>query len=86
MKAGDIDLDFKDRNEVLKLIKHIPASRISNGELVKHNTSVYVQNSPVDPETGLAAFDYQMAETLGYSKIDFLNLDVYSFGNHEVQL
>ena len=70
----DIDIDFVDRNKVLEIIKHVPASIDGNK---KHNTGVYVQPIPVNPLTGLATIDYKTAEDRGYFKIDFLNVSAY---------
>ena len=72
--SADIDIDFADRDAVLKLIRHIPA-RQSNGR--RHNSGVYVTEIPRDPVHGCAAIDYETAEQRGYFKIDFLNMGVY---------
>ena len=82
----DIDIDFVDRNKVLEIIKHVPASIDGNK---KHNTGVYVQPIPVNPLTGLATIDYKTAEDRGYFKIDFLNVSAYQgvrSEDHLVQL
>ena len=71
----DIDIDFRDRTEVLKIIKHIPAS-LPDGK--KHNTGVYCHEIPVNPLTGLASIPYEQAEERGYFKIDFLNVSAYT--------
>jgi DNA polymerase III alpha subunit len=73
----DIDIDFADRELILKYIKHIPASRVDNGQLKKHNTGVYCQPIPTNPLTGLASVEYKAAEDRGYFKIDFLNVGIY---------
>ena len=73
--SADIDLDFANREDVLKLIQHTPA-RLSNGR--RHNSGVYVTNIPRDPVNNCAALDYETAEARGYFKIDFLNVSVYS--------
>lgn len=73
----DIDIDFGDRNSILELIKHVPAT-IDDGKTVKrHNTGVYCQEIPVNPLTGTASMDYRAAQARGYFKIDFLNVGVY---------
>ena len=82
----DIDIDFVDRNKVLEIIKHVPASIDGNK---KHNTGVYVQPIPVNPLTGHATIDYKSAEDRGYFKIDFLNVSAYQgvrSEDHLVQL
>ena len=84
--AADIDIDFADREAVLKVIKHIPASIHRNGEWSKHNTGVYVNPIPANPITGLSNIDYQSAEGLGYNKIDLLNVNVYSKIRDEAHL
>lgn len=73
----DIDIDFVDREQALGLFKHIRASRIDDGKLVKHNTGVYMHPVPVNAESGLSAVPYDAAEELGYFKIDFLNVGIY---------
>lgn len=73
----DIDIDFVDRDEALKLFKHIKASRIDEGKLVKHNTGVYLHEVPVDAVSGLCSIDYTHAEEQNYFKIDFLNVGIY---------
>ena len=72
--SADIDLDFANRDDVLRLIQHTPA-RQSNGK--KHNSGVYVTNIPRDPVNNCAALNYETAESRGYFKLDFLNMSVY---------
>lgn len=79
MKFGsDIDIDFGDRSQALKLLKHTPASIMRDGQLVPHNTGVYVTDIPQDPFTGRASIDYESAEARGYMKLDFLNVSLYT--------
>lgn len=75
--SADIDLDFADREQVLKLIQHVPARQTVDGRVRKHNSGVYVTDVPWDPVNECAAVDYQLAEQRGYFKIDFLNMHVY---------
>jgi len=74
----DIDIDFGNREDILKFIKHIPASISRDGTVVKHNTGVYVNPIPQNPVTGLSNIDYDTAEELGYMKLDLLNVHVYN--------
>ena len=74
----DIDIDFADRNKVLKLIKHVPAMIDRDGHQQKHSTGVYVNPIPTNPFTGMATIDYDQAEQMGYIKLDLLNLHLYS--------
>ena len=71
---ADIDIDFADREYMLKLIQHIPAQQ-NNGR--KHNSGIYVTNIPLNPVTSCAAFSNEAAEQRGYFKLDFLNMSVY---------
>lgn len=73
--SADIDIDMPDRNQLLKLIQHVPA-RLPTGK--KHNSGVYVTDIPVDPINQCAALDHETAEQRGYFKLDFLNMSVYS--------
>lgn len=72
--SADIDLDFANREDILKIISHIPA-RLENGR--PHNSGVYVTEIPWDPVGRCAAIDYKTAEQRGYFKLDFLNMSVY---------
>ena len=73
----DIDIDFADREQTLKLIKHTTAAINDNGAVKKHNTGIYCTVIPYNPFTGLSTIDYKEAENRGYFKIDFLNVGVY---------
>jgi hypothetical protein len=75
--SADIDIDFADRDQVLKLIQSTPARQVVNGQVRRHNSGVYVTDIPRDPVHGCAAIDYETAEQRGYFKIDFLNMSVY---------
>lgn len=73
----DIDIDFVDRDQALKLFKHIRASRLDDNKLVKHNTGVYFHEVPVNAVENVCAVPYDIAEDRGYFKIDFLNVGLY---------
>lgn len=73
----DIDIDSADRSRILELIKHVPASIQRNDHTVKHNTGVYVNPVPFDPQLNLCTLDHKQAEHMGYIKLDFLNVSVY---------
>lgn len=75
--SADIDLDFADREQILKLIQHTPARQLHEGRARRHNSGVYVTDIPRDPINECAAIDYETAEQRGYFKIDFLNMSVY---------
>lgn len=75
--SADIDIDCADRNQVLALIRHVPARQVTDGQARRHNSGVYVTDIPRDPVLDCAAIDYQTAEERGYFKIDFLNMTVY---------
>lgn len=83
---SDIDIDFGDRDRALSLIKHHPASIDRGGNLIKHNTGVYVTDIPVDPFLGISAIDHEQAEERGYMKLDLLNVGVYQSVKDEVHL
>lgn len=84
--SSDIDIDFRDRTEILKIIQHTPASILRDDNLIKHNTGVYVTNIPRDPFLDVATIDYKIAEERGYIKLDFLNVGVYSHVKSEDHL
>jgi len=72
----DIDINFVDREQAIKLFDCIGASRLENNKLVKHNTGVYLHEVPVDPITGLCTIPYDQADN-DFFKIDFLNVGLY---------
>ena len=83
---SDIDIDFGDRTQALKLLEHTPASINRDGNWVAHNTGVYVTDIPMDPFTGRASIDYESAEDRGYMKLDFLNVSLYTQIKSEAHL
>lgn len=82
----DIDIDFADRNKILSIVKHIPASMIKNEMLVKHPSGVYFHDIPIEKETNIASIPYIEASDRGYFKIDFLNLSIYEKVKNEDHL
>lgn len=82
----DIDIDFVDRDQALKLFRHVSASRNDSDRLVKHNTGVYLHEAPADADSGLCSIDYEAAEHQGYFKIDFLNVGMYKGVRNEEHL
>jgi hypothetical protein len=82
----DIDIDFVDREQALKLFDHVVASRLEDQKTVKHNTGVYFHEVPVNAVTGLSAVPYDQAEEQGYFKIDFLNVGIYKGIQNEAHL
>ena len=75
--SADIDIDFANRDQILKLIRHTPARQLVQNQVRRHNSGVYVTDIPYDPVNECAAIDYDTAEQRGYFKIDFLNMGVY---------
>jgi hypothetical protein len=74
---SDIDIDVANRDVLLSIIDHIPAS-IRKDDVRKHNTGIYVTDIPYDPVNDMCALDYQVAEERGYLKLDILNVHVYN--------
>ena len=73
----DIDIDTKNRSDLLNLIKHTPAGIVKDNVIKKHNTGVYVTDIPKDPLQGVSSIDYTEAEDRGYFKLDILNVSIY---------
>ena len=83
----DIDIDFKNREDAIKALEHgIPAAIIDPSKALKHNTGMYYHDIPVDPLTGHASMDHNVAEERGYFKLDFLNLGIYDKIEDEAHL
>jgi DNA polymerase III alpha subunit len=82
----DIDIDFLDREQAIKLFDCVSASRLENNNLTKHNTGIYMHEVPVDPISGLCAVPYEDAEEQDFFKIDFLNVGIYKGVRNEEHL
>jgi hypothetical protein len=82
----DIDIDFLDRSKALALFTHIPASRLENGELTRHNTGVYFHAMPIDPEKNISAIPYDKTDNSDVFKIDLLNVSIYKGVQNERHL
>jgi len=82
----DVDIDFFDRDGVLKLFKHTPATMIKEDKTEKHKTGVYFHAVPEHPVTRHASLDYKKAEDRGYFKIDMLNVNIYKDVKSEQEL
>ena len=78
MNLPDVDIDFADREQVLRILEHVPAmQRMPNGTRQKHKTGVYFHPVPVNPFTGLCDLDFKEAEEAGFFKVDLLNVGLY---------
>lgn len=75
---SDIDIDLGDRDKLLALITHIPASIRKESTIKKHPTGVYITDIPYDPVNDMSSIDYEVAEERGYFKLDLLNVHVYN--------
>jgi len=82
----DIDIDFVDRDQALKLFKHVPASRIDNDRLVRHNTGVYLHSVPASATEAVCSVPYDHTTAEEYFKIDFLNVGIYKGVRDETHL
>ena len=82
----DIDIDVADRDKLLSLIKHIPASMRNANPMRKHPTGVYITDIPYDPANNMASLDYTIANERGYFKLDILNVHVYDKIRNEQHL
>tara|TARA_R110000796_G_scaffold39482_5_gene98484 strand:- start:316 stop:903 length:588 start_codon:yes stop_codon:yes gene_type:complete len=86
MIQSDIDIDFGDRDKMLSLIRHVPASMRDEKGVKKHPTGVYITDVPYDPVTALCALDYKEADARNYFKLDLLNVGIYQGVRDELHL
>jgi hypothetical protein len=75
---SDVDIDFSNRDDLLKFIQHVPAAMRNITPIRRHNTGVYVTDIPYDPVNNMSALHYEDAEKRGYFKLDLLNVHVYN--------
>ena len=83
---ADVDIDVADRDKLLAVIKHIPASMRNVNPARKHPTGVYVTDIPYDPVHDMSSLHYTEAEQRGYFKLDLLNVHVYEHVRDEMHL
>lgn len=83
---SDIDIDFGNRESLLNLIKHTPASMRNVNPIRKHASGIYVTPIPYDPIHDTASIDYTEADKRGYFKLDILNVHVYEQVKNEQHL
>jgi hypothetical protein len=83
---SDIDIDFGNREDILKHIQHIPAAMRNAKPMRKHATGVHITDIPYDAINNMANIDYKEAEDRGYFKLDLLNVHLYSHVRDEVHL
>ena len=76
----DVDIDVPSTFD-RTIFPWTRASVLRDGMLTPHPCGMHPQPIPVDPLTGLSAIPYEDAEDIGFFKIDFLHLGVYSFFN-----
>lgn len=75
----DVDIDcHPDFKPEAYFPKWLRAIVVKDGKVQPHPVGVYPQAMSLDPFTGWAAIPYEEAENLGYLKVDFLHLNVYS--------
>ena len=83
---SDVDIDFGDREKILKYLKHIPAAMRKVNPMRKHATGIHITEIPYDPVNDMASIDYTEAERRGYFKLDLLNVHVYNHVRDENHL
>lgn len=75
---SDIDIDVGDREKILQILDHIPASMRNVSPIRKHPTGIYVTDIPYDPINDMSSLHYEEAERRGYFKLDILNVHIYN--------
>lgn len=80
----DIDIDVKDRKEILADLHHVRA--LASNKISPHNVGIYVQDIPYNPKTSTAQLSFTEAEELGFFKFDILNNSIYEGVNSEAHL
>ena len=83
---SDVDIDFGDRDKILKLIPHTAAAMRKVAPIRKHATGIHVTDIPYDPVNDMASIDYSEAEKRGYFKLDLLNVHLYNHVRDEKHL
>lgn len=75
----DIDIDVK-QSSINKSEYGVRGIIIKDGKIHPHPSGYYINGDmPKDPITGNSPMDYQLADELGYHKIDILTNSVYEW-------
>lgn len=83
----DVDIDLPTNFKVETIFPNwVKASILKNEELTPHPCGVYPQNIAKDYVTNLSAIPYDIAETLGYLKLDFLHNSAYDIFESREQI
>lgn len=89
MTTPDIDIEVKDRNEVLRILQQYHnASIIKNNKITKHNTGIYACNVKHDLLNNLCTIDHKQMEEKPYNipKIDLLNSNILGLFNNRKEI
>lgn len=81
MNQADIDVDLKTSFDALSVFPNWVKASIyddASNVLKPHPCGVYPQVIAKDPLTHLSAIPYDVADELGFIKIDFLHLSIYN--------
>lgn len=82
MNQADIDIDLPTSFKPETVFPAWPRACVydSSARSVKpHPCGVYPQKIAIDPTTKLSAIPYDLAEELGYIKLDFLHSSIYDY-------
>jgi len=80
VNQADIDIDLPTSFKPESCFPNWPKACIYDGDdqtVKPHPCGVYPQKIARDPISGLCAIPYNIAEELGYVKLDFLHLTIY---------
>lgn len=83
---SDVDIDLANREKLLDVIEHIPASMRNVNPMRKHSSGIYITDVPYDPALNACSLNYTEAESRGYFKLDLLNVHVYEHVKDEDHL
>lgn len=80
MNQADIDIDLPTSFRPEEIFPNWVKASIydaANQSIKPHPCGIYPQKIATDPISGLCAIPYNLAEELGYIKLDFLHLAIY---------
>ena len=84
--SSDIDIDCANRDEIISVIRAIPAAIRTDHGAKKHNTGIHVTDIPYDYAGEMCAIDHEEAVDRGYVKLDLLNVNLYKLVRDEAHL
>ncbi|MCI4411210.1 MAG: hypothetical protein JHC38_06005 [Thiotrichales bacterium] len=86
MNIFDIDIDTQTSTDRSKFGTRAMIYNKEQQKILPHPSGIYLEPVPVDLMSGLAAFDYEYGNNVGFQKVDILHNTSYDIFNSKAEL